>query len=129
VPAVLNGPILGFATSLPFRETFNLQIPTTGTLVLTFTFSPRPKRTAWLLLLFRRTVLSLADTRTRDARHGGKRLVRHRRHGGAETEKKRLLGGHKSRTKSRDSETHWTPSLFSLRRQAGVTHRKRSGST
>jgi hypothetical protein len=40
VSAVLNGPILGFATSLPFPEEFNLQIPTTGTLVLTFTFSP-----------------------------------------------------------------------------------------
>jgi hypothetical protein len=87
VPAVLNGPILGFATSLPFPETFNLQIPTTETLVLTFTFSPGQNGQPGSYLLFRRTVLSLADTRTRDARHGGKRLVRHRRHGGAEGRK------------------------------------------
>ena len=39
VPAVLNGPIQGFAASFP-SGTYNLQIPTSGTLVLTFAFFP-----------------------------------------------------------------------------------------
>jgi hypothetical protein len=39
VPAVLNGPLHGFAPLLPSGN-YNLQIPPYGTLVLTFTFSP-----------------------------------------------------------------------------------------
>jgi hypothetical protein len=40
VPAVLNGPIQGFAPSLPPPGSFNLQIPHTGALTLTFDFAP-----------------------------------------------------------------------------------------